>query len=50
MKKIKYLLLLAVTAFSFSACVVRTGNGWVRGHYNYGPNGGRTWVPGHYAR
>ncbi|HZY36544.1 MAG TPA: hypothetical protein VFE53_07845 [Mucilaginibacter sp.] len=48
MKKIKYLLLLAVTAISFSACVVREG-GWVPGHFNYGPYG-RYWVPGHYAR
>ena len=47
-KKIKYLLLLAITAASFSACVVR-GAGWVPGHYNNGPNG-RYWVPGHYAR
>ena len=49
MKKIKYLLLLAIAAASFSSCVVRTA-GWVPGHYNEGPNGGRYWVPGHYAR
>lgn len=49
MKKIKYLLLLAITAISISSCVVREGGGWVPGHYNYGPYG-RYWVPGHYAR
>jgi hypothetical protein len=48
MKRIKYLLMLAVVAASFSACVVRSA-GWIPGHYNNGPNG-RYWVPGHYAR
>jgi len=50
MKKIKYLILLIAMAASFSSCVVRVHNGpWVRGHYEYGPEGGRHWVPGHYA-
>jgi len=49
MKTIKYFALLLVMAASFSSCVVHR-EGWVRGHYNYGPNGGRVWVPGHYSR
>jgi len=50
MKAIKYLILLMVVAFCFSSCVVRRGPGWVPGHYNVGPYGGRVWVPGHYNR
>jgi len=50
MKSFKYLLLLMVIAFSFSSCVVRRGPGWVPGHYDVGPAGGRHWVPGHYNR
>jgi hypothetical protein len=42
MKKIKYLILLV-------AMVVRAHSGvYVRGHYEYGPDGGRRWVPAHY--
>jgi hypothetical protein len=51
MKKIKYLILLAAMAVSFgmSSCVVRARGGvYVRGHYEYGPYGGRHWVRGHY--
>jgi hypothetical protein len=51
MKKIKYLILLVAMAasFSVSSCVVRARGGvYVRGHYEYGPYGGRRWVPAHY--
>ena len=49
MKTIKYFALLLVMAASFSSCIVRAhGPGWVPGHYNYGPYGGRHWVRGHY--
>lgn len=51
MKKIKYLVLAVVAAasLSLSSCVVRErGAGWVPGHYDVGPYGGRHWVPGHY--
>jgi hypothetical protein len=47
MKLIKYFALLLVVAASLNSCVVHR-EGWVRGHYNYGPRGGRVWVPGHY--
>ena len=47
MKTIKYFALLLVMAASMSACVVHRA-GWVPGHYDHGPNGGRHWVPGHY--
>ena len=52
MKKIKYLILLAAMAVSFSvsSCVVRARGGvYVRGHYEYRPNGERVWVRAHYA-
>jgi hypothetical protein len=49
MKKVKYLILLVAMAASFSSCVVRAHSGvYVRGHYEYGPDGGRRWVPAHY--
>lgn len=50
MKTIKYLMLLMVTALTFSACVVRENNhrAYVRGHYEIGAYGHRYWVPGHY--
>lgn len=47
MKTIKYLAFLLVLAASLNSCVVRRA-GWVPGHYNYGPRGGRVWVRGHY--
>lgn len=48
MKIMRYMLLLLVIALSVSSCVVRRGPGWVPGHYDVGPYGGRHWVPGHY--
>ncbi|WP_259066284.1 hypothetical protein HDF24_22305 [Mucilaginibacter sp. X4EP1] len=49
MKSIKYFAVIMVMAASLSSCVVRAhGPGWVPGHYDYYPNGGRAWVPGHY--
>jgi hypothetical protein len=49
MKNLKVLVLLLVTAASFSSCVVRErSGGWVRGHYEIGARGGRVWIPGHY--
>jgi hypothetical protein len=48
MKKIKYFSLLLLMAASFSSCIVHRA-GWVPGHYQGGPNGGRYWVRGHYA-
>lgn len=51
MKTIKYFMLLLSAVASLSSCVVRErrgGYGYVEGHYNYGPYGGRHWVPGHY--
>jgi len=50
MKKLKYMLVLAAVAVSFSSCVVRARGGvYVRGHYENGPHGSY-WVPGHYAQ
>jgi len=49
MKSIRNLALLLLMAASFSSCVVRTRRaGWVPGHYDVGPYGGRHWVRGHY--
>jgi len=49
MKTIKNLALLLFMVASFSSCVVRTHHaGWVPGHYDVGPYGGRHWVRGHY--
>ncbi|HTH81408.1 MAG TPA: hypothetical protein VL490_00650 [Mucilaginibacter sp.] len=51
MKTIKHFALLLLVAASFSSCVVRERRaGWVPGHYDVGPYGGRHWVGGHYAR
>jgi hypothetical protein len=47
MKTIKYFVVTLLIAASFSSCIVRRP-GWVRGHYDHGPRGGRHWVPGHY--
>ncbi|WP_166587572.1 hypothetical protein [Mucilaginibacter agri] len=49
MKTIKYFLVLLIAVASLSSCVVQERRGgYVEGHYNYGPYGGRHWVPGHY--
>lgn len=49
MKVLKYTWLLAMMVFSLSSCVVRARRaGWVPGHYEVGPYGGRHWVRGHY--
>jgi hypothetical protein len=51
MKTIKHFALLLLVAVSFSSCVVRERRaGWVPGHYDVSPYGGRHWVGGHYAR
>jgi hypothetical protein len=47
MKTIKNFILLLLVAASLGSCVVRRA-GWVPGHYDVGPNGGRHWVRGHY--
>jgi hypothetical protein len=50
MKTIKYLVIMLAISVGLSSCVVRVHNGpWVPAHYEYGPYGGRHWVPGHYA-
>ncbi len=48
MKKLTILLFVLVALLSLGSCVVRRGPGWVPGHYDVGPYGGRHWVPGHY--
>ena len=49
MKTIRNFALLLAIAASFSSCVVSEHRaGWVPGHYDVGPYGGRHWVAGHY--
>jgi len=51
MKKIKYLIVLAVmaTGLSLSSCVVRAHEGvYVHGHYETDGYGNRVWVRAHY--
>jgi len=51
MKTIKYLIIALAITSGLSSCVVRErGAVYVNGHYEYGPNGGRHWVPAHYNR